>query len=492
MTASYRQRIGLELGACLELWDQLADALRSIHAAGNVAVDLSENNVLYTPAGLRIIDCDSWQTPSAPATALTPAIRDPRLPAHARRFDPQSDWYAFAVLMCGLLAGVHPYKGRHPSVRGLEARTQARLSVFDPAVRVPPSARVRDVPTLARDWLAQVFAGDERPATPSVAGSHRPLRLRAHPGQLRDVLDFDGSPRVVASCDGALVVGTARALYLGRSRVCSLDAGAIAVGRVDSRDVYALCREGDELKLTLADASRGVIKLRAPHLDHVAQCGSRIVGLQRSRLVELEVRRVAGRVVAQLKPCRSVMPAARLFPGLLLEPMAGCLVASLPSGSAGWRQCRLPLPRGVDVVDACAEADVIVVVTPRVGGRRSACVHARALGCGRSSRRPRRPPARRMLGDARSGRGRSIRRRLATARAARLGLGRRPDPLGRDRTGGDRRDQPSRTGVHAHERAAATCQLWAPRRRIPKTALILGFSRPFWAVAAFARSWLPG
>ena len=134
-TRAFRQRVGFDDRDALALVAAMRDALARIHAAGIVVVDLSATNVLvrrgrWTPC---FIDTDSWQTPTHDATAITPTIRDPR--AHGPRFDPGSDWFAFAVVTFELLVGIHPFTGKYPDVRSFSQRMRAGLSVLDPRVR---------------------------------------------------------------------------------------------------------------------------------------------------------------------------------------------------------------------------------------------------------------------------------------------------------------------------------------------------------------------
>ena len=152
-------------------------------ALGIQLVDLHGLNVLTEARYIQLccIDIDSYQTANYAATALDPAVRDYHAPAYT--FTPDSDWFSFAVLSCQLLLGIHPYRGKHKRVTGLEARMRTDLSILGNDVRVPPaSVSTRSLPTSCAAWLEVVFERGMRtpppcfgPATTFSLSSPQPL-----------------------------------------------------------------------------------------------------------------------------------------------------------------------------------------------------------------------------------------------------------------------------------------------------------------------------
>ena len=166
LARSYCDRHGIDGAALLTLVGLLRDRVHAVHRAGALVVDLHEGNVLLDPAHTEpvLIDTSSWQLPGFPATAIQDGIRD----RHARGFDQGTDWFAFAVLTLHLLLGIHPYRGTHPTVKGLDARMTARLSVLQPTVRRPAVCRPDDVlPGPWRRWYGAVLDGDHRGPPPA-------------------------------------------------------------------------------------------------------------------------------------------------------------------------------------------------------------------------------------------------------------------------------------------------------------------------------------
>lgn len=152
----------------LAFFDRLQTVLGALHAAGVVAGDLNDGNVLVTPAlEPRLIDADSMQFGTFRCTVAHERCLDPRLYgidlSSRTVFDAGSDLYAFAVLLFSALTGVHPFGGVHPQLPTLLRRAEARVSVLRaevvlPKTALPPGA----LPDELRAWFEDVFERDHR------------------------------------------------------------------------------------------------------------------------------------------------------------------------------------------------------------------------------------------------------------------------------------------------------------------------------------------
>jgi hypothetical protein len=146
----------------------LHDALAALHRAGVVVGDCNDLNVLVDGRAVHLIDLDSYQLPGAPCTVFSERFVDPRLCdgdqlIPLRPHDPDSDWFAFAAMVCRTLLWVGPWGGVHqpadparrcpPSLRPLRG-----VSVFAADVVYPRAARsVATLPAALRDHLGDVF-----------------------------------------------------------------------------------------------------------------------------------------------------------------------------------------------------------------------------------------------------------------------------------------------------------------------------------------------
>ncbi|MCA9521627.1 MAG: hypothetical protein KC609_11670 [Myxococcales bacterium] len=154
----------------------LAESLEALHRRDVRVGDLNDYNVLASPSDLAhyLIDVDSYQFAGLPCTVAHERFLAPELYGvdlgRAPRFEPEHDWYAFAVLLFIAVFGVHPFGGVHPKLNTLLKRATARASIFDPAVRIPRGVpRFEILGDRALDWLRRIFEDGTRERPPREA-----------------------------------------------------------------------------------------------------------------------------------------------------------------------------------------------------------------------------------------------------------------------------------------------------------------------------------
>lgn len=224
-TRAFRDRKGVTQRQIIALVREFQETVQYVHDRGVLVVDMNEMNFLVDRDVQRIlfIDVDSYMTPGFPATAIMDSIRD----RHASSYSIKTDWFSFAVLAFQMFIGVHPYRGKHPTLTDLDARMTANVSVFNPAVTVPATSYPLDtLPSAYRDWFEAVFEHGQRTPPPTGARSlptvtprilHLPASVRLKIRQLArfggktlsaddaDVADVDKlKPNMSASSDQRL------------------------------------------------------------------------------------------------------------------------------------------------------------------------------------------------------------------------------------------------------------------------------------------------
>jgi len=320
-TRSFRDAANVGPEIVLRLARNLRKTLAAIHVAGITVVDLNPMNLLVSP-DLRevfLIDVASWATPSFPATAVLDSVND----RHATHHGPESDWFAFAVVTFQAFVGVHPYRGTHPRVKGLDARMQANVSVFDPAVKIPPICyRFDDIPPAWRDWYRRVFEDGERTAPPSWTAAV-PVDAIPVPGR------------------------------------------AIGISPRANRKVLAEVVDG---MLVLTDVQR---KARIPLVTsarEVTSFGGQIAVRTNDKLLHIVLHDVGSSVIASPRVVADVLPnATRLFSGVAIQDLLGATWALLLHRSGACHRLRLDALDDCRVVDATLAEDNIVVTTFRDG-----------------------------------------------------------------------------------------------------------------------------
>ncbi len=164
------------LKTAVSLMRQIHTTLTHLHQHGLIIGDLNDHNLFFCLASGQPttywIDLDSAQFDTFPCPVALPTFLDPALYGvqdFGKRpyFTPQTDWYAYAVLLVKALLQTHPYGGTHHQHKTLQARAQAGISVFHPSVTYPIMARPPHVlPDELLHYLEQVFADGRRRPLP--------------------------------------------------------------------------------------------------------------------------------------------------------------------------------------------------------------------------------------------------------------------------------------------------------------------------------------
>lgn len=146
----------------------LAKTLTGLHAQQVVIGDFNDLNVLIWDDRALLIDADSFQFGNFPCKVFTARFVDPLLcdpnanqPLLVKPYSPESDWYAFTVMLMQCLLYVNPYGGVYKPKTASQrlphaARPLHRISVFHDDVVYPKPATPY---TVLPDDLLQHFYG---------------------------------------------------------------------------------------------------------------------------------------------------------------------------------------------------------------------------------------------------------------------------------------------------------------------------------------------
>ena len=362
---AFRERVGLEHNQIATLVQELRRGLAEIHRSRVVVVDLNEFNVLVSSAFDRVyfIDVDSYQTPSFRARAIMDSVRDRHAPDG--EFSQQTDWFSFAIVTFQMFVGIHPFKGKHPSIVGLDSRMKANVSVFDSQVRVPKVAYPLEViPHRLRAWYEAVFQRGERTPPPSEHGvavsvpSREEQSLASRAVRVCTLLECDERVRNVWAHNGSLVAATDRALWIdGRRVACPQGVRAVGFCARSNRPVAVLAAN------TFFDVVAGVLIAGSLGDGEVVTADGRIYCHVDDRVNELVLREAGDSIVVSLRLAANVLPhATRLYAGVAMQTMLGATVATLFPDAGHTYQCRLPELDDYTVVEAGYGRGVLMVV----------------------------------------------------------------------------------------------------------------------------------
>lgn len=188
-TNDFRSRNNITPDMAIELMVNIKELMSKIHSVKCLIVDVNELNILVSNKNFSkpfFIDTDSYKTPSYPATAIMPNIRDYK----SKIFSEETDWYSFAIISCQILIGIHPFKGKHPKYKKnqLIDRMKNNISIFNKSVSLP--SVVRDfncIPKNYLNWFIDLFEKGER---------------KPPPGKTNNVGDINSKTTIIKSmCD---------------------------------------------------------------------------------------------------------------------------------------------------------------------------------------------------------------------------------------------------------------------------------------------------
>lgn len=367
---AFRDRHGLTPDRMLALVGEVQAGVRHVHAHDCLIVDLNEMNFLLDAAfrEVQFIDVDSYQTPGFLATALMDSIRD----RHADRFSRETDWFSFAVISFQMLVGIHPYKGKHPTLATLDARMRENVSVLNPQVAVPKVCYPLSViPQSYRDWYTAVFERGLRlppPTDPQAAITVAP-QVRTVTGgdrlRLQEVARFPAGVVLPLLRQGTDAAVTTEGLFVrGRRR---LDGSDFRVG-LTPRMAHLIAGRVVDGILELYDLSDDAPLPDRRRADALTVYEERFYVKQGSGLWEVEFLELPGGIRAALKCVGNAMEqATQLFDGVALQNMLGAWYASLFPRPGACHTIRLPQFDDSRIVDARFEGGVLMGIAAREG-----------------------------------------------------------------------------------------------------------------------------
>lgn len=374
-TRSFRDRHGVSPGHISELVKKLYGMVQNIHSANVLVVDLNEMNFLLGPQLKEVyaIDVASYQTPHYKATALMESVRDRHMkPGH---FTEGTDWFAFGILSFQMFVGIHPYKGKHPTIKGMEERMMQNISVLHKDVGIPQTCYpISNIPPAYLEWYKAVFEKGERSAPPSdmhvifvpakvvAANSTGALNIKelsAVGGNILGVWD-NGM--------GSLVVATEKGLYLNNRKVQDSGLGIRGVGFTGSGKAVTAAFQGGQL--LLVDNTSHLPVDCGLLGDDLMSYGGALYLKNGDRIVSLNLMEVGsmGKVMASSEVAANVLEhATKLFEGGAIQNLLGSTYVSLFPVKGEHYQVRMPELDGAKILEAKFDRGVLMVICSRKG-----------------------------------------------------------------------------------------------------------------------------
>ncbi len=371
-TRAFRERNNLTPDAMLALVRKLQEGVQHVHDRGMLIVDLNEMNFLLDAklSDVLFIDVDSYQTPGFKATALMDSVRDRH--CHNNQFTPDTDWFSFGIVSFQMFIGIHPYKGKHPSIADMDARMLQNISALNKAVTVPKVCYAFDViPQAYLCWYRAVFEGGKRCAPPfdlnapvllsptvqRVTGSDK-LQVRA--------LGVFPAPLILPIPQAGPLCGvTAQGVTL-RGKVLVPDSNARIIFTPRMNTLLAATLQSG--KVRFFDIMQN--KALAGELDAEAMTtyGNRLTLKNGMGLYEVEFLELTNAPQPMLKMIANVLPnATQVFDGMAVQNLLGAAYVSLFPRAGHCHSVRIKELDGHRIVDGKFDNNVLMLVGERSG-----------------------------------------------------------------------------------------------------------------------------
>lgn len=370
-----RHRIGQQQR--LTLLSRMMATIQFIHDQQCLMVDGNELNYLVSEYDWQtpyFIDVDSYQTLHFPATALMPSIKD----YHSSTLSPLSDWFAFAIIACQVLIGLHPFKGKHPDFNkhDLAARMQANVSIFNPKVTVPAATRdFRLIPPPLIDWFIALFERGERTPPPAVnAQAHalliapvsRPTLKSSQQLQIKPLHSYPDPIRQHFGYHGTQLVLAGDQAYINQKAVMIPYQNSVLAFEQKYLIPLALAIVDRQLHVfNLATQTPVPVNLQA---DHLLQQGPRVYAVAADRLITLNCVQLNGGL--QLAPGTQwqIMPQAhQVLNGLIYQNVLGQPWLVIPWQANACMMQAVPELSGYHIIHGRHENGVAMLIGQRQG-----------------------------------------------------------------------------------------------------------------------------
>lgn len=382
-TKAYKKRNGIGPDEVLGLVRNSQEGLQGIHAADVLVVDLNEMNLLVKGGEVFWIDVDSYQTKSYPATAIMDSIRDWQAKGKWSR---ETDWFSWGIVTFQLFTGIHPFKGKHPTVKKMADRMLQNLSVFNADVNVPkmvPSFEV--IPEAYRRWYSAVFEEGLRVPPPTDLGAvfvlvaPRPISSTDQI-EINEVMSLDaeiiryerfGATDLVATTDGIVC------LTGGKGTPVSFDAirPQRFHGAIPGNGWFGHTEAQEPLYGWFSHGEASVVNVRTgADVDHSRLCqglmayDGRFYAHMGETIAEMTVWKSGKKTLILPGIVANVMEkATQLYDGVVIQNMLGSWYASVFPASQRSHQVRLTELDGYRVVDAKHDHRVMIVIGTKNG-----------------------------------------------------------------------------------------------------------------------------
>ena len=380
---AFRDRTGLDTKEVLKLVQKMQSTISDIHKKNILIVDLNEMNFLVDKkfSNIFFIDVDSYQTSSFPATAIMETIRDRHM-VDKTAFSVLTDWFSFAVVSFQMFIGIHPYKGKHPTInyphdkmRQLDERMQQNIPVFHRDVKYPKVCLPFDViPQAYKDWYKAVFFDGKRlpPPTEPVQVLVIPIAVQTVKGNedfdITEIFTYNSHIIRYVSIDGNRAITTSDGLYIDKKEIPQTYGNRnmhVAITPLTNKVMSASLVNGEVFVYNCSDKTFPKQRIAA---DDIMSSKGRVYIKNKDIVSELTFVEMGKNIHVVSQHVGNVMEnSTKFYDGVIIQNVLGSFVASIFPSSGMHHQIKCPEFTGYQIIDAKYRGNVLVVIASQKG-----------------------------------------------------------------------------------------------------------------------------
>lgn len=370
-TKAFRNRNNLAHDQMQILIRKLHALVSDVHQSNILIVDLNEMNFLSSKNFEEIygIDTDSYQTRSYPATAIMDSIKD----RHSKKFSKETDWFSYGIISFQMFTGIHPYKGRHKTIKTIDERMQKNISVFHPDVSVPGACYPFDViPEVYRNWYKAVFDNGQRVPPPA---SFDTVEVVVRLDIIKGTNNID--VELLRECSGNVL----DAVYMGGLRVLTdkvleltphkkipVSPSGVQLFKTPMGTPLLAKLNGEELKILNPD-TQNEVKSSISGQSMMTYNGSLYVKAN-DKILYVDMIESGKNIIVSSKTAATVLEnASKFFDGVLIQNLLGSFYVSIFPEAGVHYQIQIKELDGHRVVDAKYDSGVLMVIVGDRSGK---------------------------------------------------------------------------------------------------------------------------
>ena len=370
---AFRDRTGMDTKNVLELVQKMQKTISEIHKEKILIVDLNEMNFLVNKKfdNIFFIDVDSYQTSSFPATAIMESIRD----RHSSTFSELTDWFSFCVVSFQMFVGLHPYKGKHPTIKGMDDRMKANIPAFHKDVRFPKNVLPFDIiPQAYRDWYKAVLFEGKRfsPPTDPIQVIVVPVVVKTVTGNedfdITEIFEYDSNIIKYISINGVRATITSKNLYIDKTPAYPSNNKNVHIGITPLTDKIISAHIIHDDILILLNCHNITTPTYDAKAEQIMSYEGRLYIKNNDMISELNFVEMGNQIHVVPKHVGNVMEnSTKFYDGVIIQNVLGSFVASIFPSAGVHHQIQCPEFKGYQIIDAKYKDNVLMVIGSKKG-----------------------------------------------------------------------------------------------------------------------------